>query len=158
MFICVFAHWGRGVVFCCCFFCCCFFCFYVCVIVYLGSDVHVYVLTTTTESWTNILSVKYINRTCWLKLLSILRGFCCCLFNVCLPLCVWSYFCVHLFTGLALFSLTKRAGGFTFIVFLILCVWSLCPGVCWVYSETILFVLWLEGVRSSKCLKPLSFF
>ena len=34
-------------------------------------------------------SVKYINSTCWLKLMSILRkGFFCCLFNVSLPLCV----------------------------------------------------------------------
>ena len=53
-----------------------------CVIIYLDSGVHDYVLTKT-ESGAKIWSVIYIYPTYWLKLLSILkRGKWCCLFNV----------------------------------------------------------------------------
>ena len=44
-----------------------------CFIIYLDSGAHDNVLTKT-ESGANIWSIKYINPTCWLKLLSILKN------------------------------------------------------------------------------------
>ena len=43
---------------------------------------------------------------------------------------------MHPFSGSALFSLKKRAGCFTFIVFFVSCLWSLCSNFCWAYCET----------------------
>ena len=92
-------------------------------------------------------SVKYINPTCWLKLMSILRkGFCCCLFNVSLPLCVlpciFDKFHASFFWFCTIFS--KEDSWFFYFYCVLFHVCGLCVRISVERIVKCLFVLWLQ--------------
>ena len=86
-------------------------------------------------------SVKYINPSCWPKLMSILgKWFCCCLFNVSLPLCVWPCIFGNFHASLFWFCTIyfEEDSWFFYFYCVLFHVCGLCVGIshiCWAYCE-----------------------